>query len=319
MPDRHRPAPPVPAVTPDPPSVPWRALLKLLSRLPQGFLSRGLGRLADTPIPGPLRPHVLGAFARAFGIDTEEADRPLETYASVNDFFVRRLRPGARSWPADPGLASPVDGIVGQVGRIEHGRLIQAKGLTYAAADLLGSAEEAERFDGGSFITLYLSPRHYHRIHVPMSGTIPSARYLPGALLPVNGPAVRHVQDLFPRNERLSAYIDGDHGRVAVVAVGAYNVGRISAAFDPAWSGDGEVGGRPWVTNRSDVLPRERAYAPPVPVGRGDELMAFHLGSTVVLLTEPSKLELLDRCTPGTEVRLGALLARPRDAALPSA
>jgi phosphatidylserine decarboxylase len=314
-PPSHTPR--VPDVTPDPPGVPWRAVLKLLGRLPQGALSRGLGALADTPIPVPMRGLVLGTFARAVGIDVDEAERPLTDYRSVNDFFVRRLKPGARTWPADAGLVSPVDGIVGQVGRMEDGRLIQAKGLDYAAADLLGSAEEAARFEGGRFITIYLAPRHYHRIHAPAAGTIPSARYVPGSLFPVNDAAVRHVRDLFARNERLLAHIDGDLGRVALVAVGAYNVGRISAAFDRAWSGEGASGagsigaGRPWVTNRTDPLPRERAYAPPKPIGRGDELMAFHLGSTVVMLTEPGQLALEPRCAPGNEVRLGAMLATP--------
>jgi len=147
--------------------------------------------------------------------------------------------------------------------------------------------------------------------------TIPGARYVPGGLLPVNEPSVRHTEDLFARNERLLCYVEGDEGMVAVVAVGAYNVGRISAAFDPAWSGEGE---RPWVTNRADEeeLPRERRYAPPVEVARGEELMAFHLGSTVILLTEPGRLTLTDRVVPGEEVRVGELLATRDTAALPA-
>src|SRR5690606_23321559 len=224
---------------PDTPSPAWRAVLALLRRLPQAGLSRSLGRLADTPLPRFARTPVLSTFARAFGIDVSEAERPLREYPSVNAFFVRRLRPGARPQPDAPGMTSPVDGIVGQVGRIASGRLIQAKGRTYAAADLLGNEGEAERFEGGWFVTLYLSPRHYHRIHAPADGKIALARYVPGALLPVNDPAVRHVEDLFARNERLLAHLDGAFGRVSVIAVGAYNVGRISAAFDGAWSGEG--------------------------------------------------------------------------------
>ena len=305
----------VPTVTPDPPSFRWRALLALLRKLPQAGLSRSLGRLADVPVPESARRPVLGAFAKAFGIDVSEAEKPLEAYGSLNDLFVRRLEPGARSWSEGPGLHSPVDGIVGQVGRIDHGRLIQAKGRDYGAADLLGDAGEAERFEGGLFLTLYLSPRHYHRIHSPQPGTIPGARYVPGGLLPVNEPSVRHTEALFARNERLLCYVEGDEGMVAVVAVGAYNVGRISAAFDPAWSGEGD---RPWVTNRADELPRERRYAPPVPVARGEEIMAFHLGSTVILLTEPGPLTLTDRAVSGEEVRVGELLATRDTAALSS-
>lgn len=311
MTDRLPDTLPVPDVTPDPPTAAWRAVLKLLGRLPQGALSRGLGSLADTPLPPRLRVPVLSTVARALGIDVGEAERPLSEYPSVNAFFVRRLRPGARSWPAAQGLVSPVDGILGQVGRIDRGRLIQAKGLDYAAADLLDDPGEAGRFEGGAFITIYLSPRHYHRIHAPVEGAIPLARYVPGALFPVNDPSVRHVRDLFARNERLLAHIDGPLGRVAVVAVGAYNVGRISAAFDPAWAGEGGGRDRPWITNRAEPLPRERRYAPALPIRRGEELMAFHLGSTVVLLGEPDALELTDVCVAGREVRLGEMLAVP--------
>jgi len=289
----------------------WRVTLALLNRLPQGLLSRALGRFADTPVPGPLRPLVIGTFARAVGIDVDEAEHPVTRYRSVNDYFVRRLRPGARPQPDGPGLTSPVDGIVGQVGVIRDGRLIQAKGLEYTAADLLGDAGEAARFDGGLFVTVYLSPRHYHRIHAPVTGLVAAARYVPGALFPVNGPAVHHVPRLFARNERLLAHIDAAEGRVCLVAVGAYNVGRISAAFDAAWSGAGTGRTRGWISNRTDDVPRERTYAPPLPVTRGDEFMAFHLGSTIVLLAEPGSFVLTDRCTPGTEVRIGDILADP--------
>lgn len=286
------------------PALGWRATLALLGRLPAGSLSRGFGRIADLPLPRPLRRTVLGTFARAVGIDVEEAELPLEAYSSLNRFFVRRLRPGLRIWPDDPHVAgSPVDGIVGQVGAIRDGTLVQAKGRTYTAAELIGDADDARRYDRGAFVTLYLSPRHYHRIHAPCSGGITSARYVPGALLPVNAPAVMQVDRLFPRNERLLCTIDGVLGRTAVVAVGAYNVGRISAAFDPVWNG-GEKG---WVTNRRGAAIESRSYTPPIHVTRGDEIMAFHLGSTVVLLFESGVT--LGPLSPGGEIRLGAPIA----------
>ncbi|HSG50199.1 MAG TPA: archaetidylserine decarboxylase [Longimicrobiales bacterium] len=297
--------------TPDtsPASVPlrWRATLATLDRLPQGALSRAFGWLADRRIAGPLRPLVLGGFASAVGIRMEEAELPLTAYASVNALFVRRLRPGVRTWPSDPRLlVSPVDGVLGAFGTVEDGTLLQAKGLPYRAADLLGSDEEARPFMGGRFITLYLSPRHYHRIHTPVPGAVRSARHVPGALLPVNGPAVAGVERLFARNERLLAHLDTALGRVAVVAVGAYNVGRISTAFDPAWSGTG----KDWVTNRRDPPPPERHYDPGIPLGPGQELMAFHLGSTIVLLTEPG-IALEADLAPGSEVTVGTVLAGP--------
>jgi phosphatidylserine decarboxylase len=294
---------PVPAVSPDLPSPPWRATLALLERLPQAALSRSFGRLADLGVPRPLRRIVLGTFARAVGIDVGEAERPLDEYVSINDFFVRRLRPGLRAWPDDPDTAaSPADGIAGQHGIITGGRLIQAKGRDYTAADLLVDPDDAHRFEGGAFFTIYLSPRHYHRLHAPCGGTIPFARYVPGALLPVNAAAVVHIAGLFPRNERVICMIDAPIGRCAVVAIGAYNVGRISTSFDEAWGGGGRA-----VSNRG--TPAEtRRYDPPLPVAQGAEIMAFHLGSTIVLLFEPGLR--LAAPLPGTELRLGTVIAR---------
>jgi phosphatidylserine decarboxylase len=298
---------PAPDVTPDLPSLAWRATLALLRRLPQATLSRSLGRLADLRVPSRLRRAVYGRFARAVGADLSEVERPLEDFETLNDFFVRTLKPGVRGWPADPdAVGSPVDGVIGAVGRIERGTALQAKGRRYPVGELLGNPEEGRAYEGGWFVTLYLSPRHYHRVHAPVRGTIAGARRVPGALFPVNAPSVAHIPELFARNERVSCVIDSPVGAAAVVAVGAYNVARISTAFDPAWGG-----ARGWVSNRKDDLPRERCYDPPVPVARGAELMAFHLGSTVVLLFPAGTLELDPGCRPGEEVRLGRLLARP--------
>jgi phosphatidylserine decarboxylase len=297
-------APTVPDVSPELPGQHWRLVLALLQRLPHAGLSRSFGALADLRIPRPLRRTVIGAFASAIGIDRSEAEHDIAEYESINAYFVRRLRPGARAWPADPATAaSPVDGIIGRHGTIAAGRLIQAKGRDYRAAALLGSDDDARRFDGGSFITIYLSPRHYHRIHSPCTGLIRQARYIPGALLPVNGPAVAHIADLFPRNERVVCTIDSALGRVALVAVGAYNVGRISTAFDDEWAGPGRS-----VTNRKRSGVEDRRYEPGRDVRQGDELMAFHLGSTVVLLFEPGRR--LVAPEPGSEVALGSLLLR---------
>ncbi|HEX7117367.1 MAG TPA: archaetidylserine decarboxylase [Longimicrobiales bacterium] len=297
-------APHVPDVSPDLPPASWRLVLAALRRLPQGALSRAFGRIADVAIPRALRRPVLGTAARVLGIDLAEAERPVEDYPSLNALFVRRLRPGARRWPQRPDLAgSPVDGVIGAFGQVRDGRLIQAKGRWYSAADLLGDPVEGRRYDGGAFLTLYLSPRHYHRIHAPCDGAIPTARYVPGALFPVNTPAVLHIQDLFARNERLVCPLDGPLGRVTVVAVGAYNVGRISAAFDPAWCAG--PGGAHWVTNRRPPAEAVRTYDPPVAVSAGAEIMAFHLGSTVILLFEPGRARLAADLRTGAEIRLG--------------
>ena len=278
------------------------------------MLSRITGRLADIPIPRPLRAALYRPVSRLLGMNLDEAARPPAEYPTLDALFVRSLRPGARAWPDSPGVpASPVDGVVGRLGPIRSGRLLQAKGRHYTVAELLDDRELALRFDGGTFLTLYLAPRHYHRIHAPVSGSIAYSRHVPGRLLPVNAPAVRAVDRLFPRNERLGCVIEPppapvtaprsgpavSTGAVAVVAVGAFNVGRITAAFDAGL-----------VTNRPGARPETRGYDPPVPVDRGAELMAFHLGSTVVLLFE-RQLPLREGLAPEREVRLGEALCEP--------
>jgi phosphatidylserine decarboxylase len=163
--------------------------------------------------------------------------------------------------------------------------------------------------DGGPFVTLYLAPRHYHRIHAPCRGRLVAARHVPGNLLPVNPPAVASVPDLFARNERLVCDLDGTPGNVAVVAVGATNVGRIESVFDPDWNGPhGGVTNRRRATRRGRAVDSRR-YDPPLPLDAGDELMAFHLGSSVIVLFEPGRVLLDARIVPGREIRVGDPLA----------
>jgi phosphatidylserine decarboxylase len=289
----------------------WRGAIAALERLPQGALSRLAGRLADAPIPRPMRRAVHSAFSRAVGADPDEAELSLEEYPTLDAFFVRRLREGARPWRADPsGAGSPVDGVVGQVGTVSRGKLVQAKGLDYTAAELLDDTELAARLDGGPFVTLYLAPRHYHRIHAPCRGRLVAARHVPGTLLPVNAPAVASVPRLFARNERLVCDLDGTPGEVAVVAVGATNVGRIESVFDPGWNGPrGGVTNRRGAPNRRGRVADSRRYDPPLAVDAGDELMAFHLGSSVVVLFEAGRVLLDPRVVPGRELRVGDPLA----------
>ncbi len=285
----------------------WRALVALVSRLPQGPLSRAAGRLADIRLARPLRRPLLAAFARVTGLDVSEAELPLVDYPSLDAFFVRRLKPGLRPMPDDPGVVvSPVDGRLAELGRIEDGRLLQVKGIHYSVVDLLDDAGEGARFRDGFFVTIYLGPRDYHRIHTPCSGRLDWARHVPGRVFPVSPPAAALVPDLFARNERLICAVDGTAGRIAVVAVAAFNVGRISSEFDPSWNGP-----RGGVTNRRGVEATARRYDPPIEVARGDELMAFQLGSTIVMLIENGAARLRADLQRGAPVRLGQPLADP--------
>jgi phosphatidylserine decarboxylase len=274
----------------------------ILKRLPNALLSRAFGRLSDIAFPSPLQASINHGYARLVGADLGEAELPAAQYQTLGSFFTRRLRDGLR--PIDEGegaLVSPVDGRISQLGALDHDlTLLQAKGKHYALAELLGSDEDAQRFDGGAFITLYLSPRDYHRIHAPVTGEILSMRYLPGQLLPVNPFAVRSFEALFPRNERLISFLRAEDGtHVAVVKVGATCVGRISLAYDD------------FITNLSSThRPLTRHYPSPIPVRRGDELGMFNLGSTVILVVQGPSFALEPTLAPEDPVRLGMRLGR---------
>lgn len=262
-------------------------------------LSRCVSRLAERRLPGPLLRPLLRAYVRTYKVDLSEAAEPLGAYPSFNAFFTRRLREGARVLDADPGaVLSPSDSRVQSIGSVpEDGRLEQVKGITYSLKGLLGGPEAAE-FQEGAQATLYLSPSMYHRVHSPVTGRIRSWRYLPGRLYPVNPLAVRLVKELFAVNERVAVFIDTDAwGPVAVVMVGATNVGRMTLSFDSLATNCG--------LPATAVRP-----ARPLPVERGQELGAFNLGSTVVLLiARPAALR--PQVSPGGLVKMGQALWRP--------
>ena len=280
-----------------------RAFIGLQHLLPQHALSRLVGALARSRI-GFLRRILISAFLRNYPVDLAEAARadPAD-YESFNDFFTRRLKPGARAPDPDPRAAlCPVDGVVSQSGRIEGGTLLQAKGIRYSAASLLGGdADCASEFDGGEFATLYLAPHNYHRIHMPCAGTLRFARFVPGELFSVNAATAAAVPALFTRNERIACVFDTAGGPMAVVLVGALFVGSMSLA----WAGAVRPRARRAVTE----LP---ARDPFIALDRGAELGWFNMGSTVIVLFAPQGPTLVDGLSPGSAVRVGQRLAMPR-------
>ena len=244
-------------------------------------LSRVAARLADLRLPGPLLRALLRTYVRAYRVDLSEAAEPLSAYPTFNAFFTRRLREGARPVAAGRAvIVSPSDSRLQSLGRVPaDARLDQIKGRSYGLAELLGDPLEAAVFAGGVHATLYLSPSMYHRVHVPVEGRITAWRYLPGRLYPVNAMAVRNVEGLFTVNERVVVTIEGeDVGRVAVVLVGATNVGRITLSFAA-------------LSTNAGGPPLSVGLEKPLAVRRGDELGAFNLGSTVVLLAADPSLE----------------------------
>jgi phosphatidylserine decarboxylase len=178
---------------------------------------------------------------------------------------------------------------------------VQAKGIDYTAAALLGDAALARALEGGAWATIYLSPRDYHRIHFPLGGRILGWRYVPGRLWPVNAASVRTVPGLFAVNERLVTVLDTPLGRCAVVAVGATVVGRVRAYYDPTVPH----------TNARRAAVRARDYEAPLPVEKGQELGAFEMGSTVILLFERGRVRLAPRLVPGARVRVGEPIGGP--------
>jgi phosphatidylserine decarboxylase len=242
--------------------------------LPHRLLS-ALIRLATHWRFGPWKRLLIAIFRRAYRIDlSEAADPDPDSYPSFNAFFTRALKPTARPVDTDPtALASPADGTISQIGRLREGRIVQAKGMDYALAELLGSETEAARFAGGGFATIYLSPRDYHRVHVPLAGRLTHTIHVPGRLFSVAPWTVESIPRLFARNERLAMFFETDQGPLAVVMVGAIFVSSIETVFDgmvtPPY-------GRRIVRRE---LPIAREF------GKGYELARFNMGSTVILIT----------------------------------
>jgi phosphatidylserine decarboxylase len=272
----------------------------VLRLLPRNTISRAVGAACRIGAPRPVVRAVIRAFARRYGVDASEAERAIEDYPTFTEFFTRRLKPGAR--PIAPGEGvpvSPVDGTVGEVGEIVEGRLLQAKEKHYTLAELLGgpqAEEDARRYAGGSFVTIYLAPYNYHRIHAPLGGLIEGYTSVPGTLWPVNSSGVRNVERLFCVNERLTTFLETARGSCAVVAVGAMNVGRIRAVYDDV------------VTNaRRTRAMKRRRYDKPIPVEKGAELAIFEMGSTVVVVFAPG-VRIAEDVVPGRTVKLGEKL-----------
>jgi phosphatidylserine decarboxylase len=268
--------------------------LRLLRYVPRNLVSRLFGRVARIESPRAVPRWLIQTWITKFRVDVTEAERPPEDYRSLLEFFTRALKPGARPVDSAPdALVSPVDGALGAMGAIDGDTLFQAKGMNYSAAALLGSSEAARAFEGGSFFTVYLSPRDYHRIHSPADGTITRVLYEPGTLWPVNPPSVRRIPSLFAVNERVTLWIETAQGPLALVLVGATNVGSMRLAFTD------------FTTNRGK--PRQ-ALDLAAPVKKGDHVATFELGSTIVLLCPRGVA--LERMWENAKVRVGQKVAR---------
>lgn len=275
------------------------AFIALQHVLPQHALSRLAGSLAASENPW-LRDRLIRRFVAAYGVDLSEAARGIGEFCSFNDFFTRELKPGARPLAdAREFILSPADGAVSQLGPISGGRIIQAKGRDYSVAEILGcGAAEAARFEGGRFITVYLSPKDYHRVHMPAAGTLAATSYIPGDLYSVNVATAAGVDRLFARNERLACRFDGPDGHFASIMVGA----MIVAGIDTVWPNRFRTHASAPV--HEDFTGAGHSFA------AGDEMGRFHLGSTVVLLFEPGRVAWREGLKAGDPLRMGEAIAR---------
>jgi len=270
--------------------------------IPQHLLSRLAGAIAQCPWPW-LKNALIARFIDHYDVNMEEAvnARP-QDFAHFNDFFTRALKPGARPVVAEPDtIACPADGAISQLGTITDGRIFQAKGQSYSALELLGGdSEVADQFDGGQFATVYLSPRDYHRVHMPLTGTLRSMTYVPGDLFSVNTSTAEQVPRLFSRNERAVCLFDTEAGPMAVVLVGA----MIVAGIETPWAG--QVAPLKRQINRVDYLAPSREIV----ITKGDEMGRFKLGSTAIVLFAAGAMQWQPTLTATSPTRMGELFGR---------
>lgn len=280
--------------------------LKVLPQylLPKQALTRFAGTVASAR-RGGMPTQIIRRFVARYGVDMNEAAEPdIAAYASFNDFFTRALRPGVRPL-ARADLVCPVDGAISQFGAIDRDQLLQAKGHRYSTTALVGGdAELAARFEHGHFATLYLSPKDYHRIHMPCTGRLLRMIYVPGALFSVNPTTARGVPGLFARNERVVCVFETDHGPLVLALVGATIVGSMATVWHGVVNPPRSKRLREWRYDGSDGSTPQ-----PVELAQGEEMGRFLLGSTVVLLMPNGALRFNPDWAPGRAIRLGEAMA----------
>lgn len=244
--------------------------------VPQQKLSRVVGKVAASENP-LLKNIVIQAFKAKYGIDMSIADQGNALkFKSFNDFFTRSLKDGVREIDANPAsVVSPADGAISQLGKINEGDIFQAKGQSFSVEKLIGDPLLAEPFKNGEFATVYLSPKDYHRVHMPYTGTLTETLYIPGELFSVNQTTAENIPGLFARNERMVCLFDTDLGRMAVVLVGA----MIVAGIETVATGKVKPTGR-LELNLHDLK-----------LEKGAELGRFYLGSTAIVLFEKDKMQ----------------------------
>lgn len=253
--------------------------------LPKNHLSYLVGQIVHIRLPSFIWEPIIRIFSKAYNINLDEAEKPVSEYPSLGEFFVRKLKPGVRPLGTTWAL-HPADSVITQAAKITDGKLIQAKNKTYNVVDFTQDPKALEKYSNGQFLTYYLCPTDYHRVHSPVDGVIQKVTHIPGALWPVNSWSTENVHELFSINERVVVEIKTDKGLVAAVFVGATNVGQIVLSFDPEIRGNQLVLSKPYIKDNLNI-----------PIKKGDELGMFRMGSTVVMLYELGTIETFNGTT----------------------
>lgn len=251
----------------------------------------------------PLKNFIIRSYTDLNPVKMHEAvEEDMFAYESLNAFFTRALKPECRPFDEDTNnWLCPVDGSVSQAQAITDGRIFQAKGQDYSLLELVGGDKELEKiFNDGQFATLYLSPRDYHRIHMPTTGRLKYMQYIPGRLFSVATFVVNHIPRLFARNERCVCYFETGQGPMAMILVGAINV----SAMETVWHG--------LITSEAKKIKRFDYSDKDIILDRGDEMGRFNLGSTVIVLAT-NKMKIAEEMAAGAEIKLGQCLAVPAD------
>jgi len=277
--------------------------LLFLTILPKNLISKIFGYFSTWKLPRFVMIPILKAFAKAYKIKVEEAELEITEYESLNQFFTRALRAEARIINSLPNaVVSPTDSRITSFGDINQSTIIQAKGIDYSVKELLGSEKYYSSFTNGKYMTFYLSPQDYHRIHSPFSGQILGYYYEPGKLFPVNELAVLNIRGLFPKNERLITFLQTEYGKIAIIKVGASNVGKIRVTYDTKL-----------VTNSWIRFPREVEYKNvSIMIDKGSELGRFEMGSTVILVFENDTFDFVSQIPNTSKIQYGIVVGHFR-------
>jgi phosphatidylserine decarboxylase len=253
--------------------------MEILKVLPKNLLSQAVGELAQIEKPEALAITARDWFIKRYKINVEEAELPLDHYPSIAKLFTRKLKAGVR--PIGTGIVHPCDAALNCAEVISADSLIQAKGRTYSLAQFLLQPRALETYRGGTHLVYYLCPTDYHRVHSPVDGHIVSVKHVPGHLWPVNNWSVNAIENLFAVNERVIVNIQTVQGPVALVMVGATNVGKITMSFDRGITTNSK--------NKNSKV-KEKKYPSPIPIKRGDEVGVFNMGSTVIMIYPPGMI-----------------------------